>query len=202
MAENVRTIQGKDVYLFVRRLKDAKTDPGKLIPYQTSLSFDPSRDSDTTQTKSGVVTTSAAIETDLEVEFVNNTSAIADALYDYFFANELLELWVVFIDRFNEEGKVKSFYMRGTISEDSSDNDPDDNSTRDVTFAIQGTPKGGWSKLPESAMEQLEYVYRGLEALGESTTNGTPWKESDAGTDVPKTTSTSKPTNTVTRTEN
>lgn len=202
MPENVRTIQGKDVFLFVRRLKDAKTEAGKLIPYQTSLSFDPSRDSDTTQTKSGVVTTSSAIETDLEVEFVNNTSAIADALYDHFFTNEVLECWVVYTNRSNEKGEFLSFYMRGTISEDSSDNDPDDNSTRDVTFAVQGTPKRGWTKLPDSAMEQLEYVYRGLEAMGESDTKGTAWKESDAGTDVAQTTPASKPASSVTRTGN
>lgn len=181
MATDVKTIQGKDVFLFVRKLKDAKTAEGKLIPYQTSLSFDPSRDSDSTQTKSGVVTTSAAIETDLSVEFVNNTSAIADALHDSLFDGDELECWIVNAGRKNASGQYYSFYLRATVSEDSNDNDPDDLSTREVSFAVNGTPKRGWTKLPQSAMEQLEYAYRGLEALGENETNGTAWQDADAG---------------------
>lgn len=178
---NVDVIQGKDVFLFVRKLKDAKTKEGQLIPYQTALSFGPSRDSDTTQTKSGVVTTSAAIETDLSVEFVNNASAIADALYDSLFDGDELECWIVFASRKNNNDEYFSFYLQATVSEDSNDNDPDDNSTREVSFAVKGTPKRGWSVLPRSAQEQLEYAYRGLEALGNEASKGTAWKATDAG---------------------
>ncbi|MEY8737195.1 phage major tail protein, TP901-1 family [Lactobacillus sp. AN1001] len=198
---NVRVIQGKDVFLYARRLKDAKTEPGKLIPFQTSLTFGMSRDTDKTQTKSGVVSTSAAIETDLEVEFINNTSAIADAFRGSLLSDEVLECWVVDAKRFDEEGRVYNWYMRATVSEDSSDNDPDDNSTRDVTLSVTGTPKDGWSKLPKDALEQLEYVYRGLEAMGESISNGVPWKASDEGKNIAEE-DVKKPAGSVTRTGN
>ena len=33
----------------------------------------------------------------------------------------------------------------------------------------------------EAAQEAIEYVYRGLEAMGENETTGTAWKEADAG---------------------
>ena len=48
-------------------------------------------------------------------------------------------------------------------------------------FGVDGTPKRGWTTLPQSAQEAIEYVYRGLEAMGENKTTGTAWKEADAG---------------------
>ena len=73
--------------------------------------------------------------------------------------------------------------MRGTVTEDSNDNDPDDNATRDVTFTIDGTPKRGWLTLPESAQEEIDYVFRGLGKITSSDDNGqgTDWAEEDAG---------------------
>ena len=84
----IPALQGIDVVLFARKLSEAGKVAGQLIPYQTSLSFDPQRDSDTNPTKSGSVGTSSSIETDLEVEFINNWSKIADQLLDSLFNNE------------------------------------------------------------------------------------------------------------------
>ncbi len=163
MVESIKTLHGKDTFLFVRKLKDAKTAEGKLIPFQTSLTFDMSRDSDTTQTKSGPVTSAGGIETELSVELVNNTSAILDALQDSLLSGDKLEFWVIFAGRKNAQGHA------------------DDLSTREISFGVDGTPKRGWTTLPQSAQEAIEYVYRGLEAMGENETTGTAWKDADAG---------------------
>ncbi len=181
MVESIKTLHGKDTFLFVRKLKDAKTAEGKLIPFQTSLTFDMSRDSDTTQTKSGPVTSAGGIETELSVELVNNTSAILDALQDSLLSGDKLEFWVIFAGRKNAQGQYFSFYGRAIVSEDSNDNDADDLSTREISFGVDGTPKRGWTTLPQSAQEAIEYVYRGLEALGDKETTGTAWKDADAG---------------------
>ena len=181
MVESIKTLHGKDTFLFVRKLKDAKTAEGKLIPFQTSLTFDMSRESDTTQTKSGPVTSAGVIETELSVELVNNTSAILDALQDSLLSGDKLEFWVIFAGRKNAQGQYFSFYGRAIVSEDSNDNDADDLSTREISFGVDGTPKRGWTTLPQSAQEAIEYVYRGLEAMGENETTGTAWKDADAG---------------------
>ncbi|TGY53639.1 phage major tail protein, TP901-1 family [Ligilactobacillus murinus] len=181
MVESIKTLHGKDTFLFVRKLKDAKTAEGKLIPFQTSLTFDMSRESDTTQTKSGPVTSAGGIETELSVELVNNTSAILDALQDSLLSGDKLEFWVIFAGRKNAQGQYFSFYGRAIVSEDSNDNDADDLSTREISFGVDGTPKRGWTTLPQSAQEAIEYVYRGLEAMGENETTGTAWKDADAG---------------------
>ena len=146
---DVAFLQGYDTLAFIRKLKDAGTTQGQLIPYQTSLSFDPQRDVDTNQTKSGVVPTTSALETDFETEFINNISKVSDWIYDSLMDEEELEVWVVYRKRVNDDGKRFAWYMRGKVTEDSNDNDPDDNSTRDATFTIEGKPQRGWLTLPD-----------------------------------------------------
>lgn len=184
----IQYLQGLDTLAYVRLLENASKERGQLLPYQTSLSFDPQRDSDSTPTKSGNVTTSSSLETDFEVEFINNISKVSDDLYDSLFKNKKIEAWVVFRKRRNAKGQYFAWYMRGQVTEDSNDNDPDDNSTRDATFTIDGTPQRGWLTLPDEAEEELAYVFRGIGAIeGEPKNDGTDgegvaWTDADRGT--------------------
>lgn len=180
----IEYLQGIDTLAYVRLLENANKEAGQLIPYQTSLSFDPQRDTDSNATKSGNVSTSSSLETDFEVEFVNNISKVSDDLYESLFKNKKVEAWIVYRKRRNSKGQYFAWYMRGTVKEDSNDNDPDDNSTRDTTFTIDGTPQRGWLTLPEEAEEELSYVFRGVGVVSDSdeTGQGTAWKDEDRGT--------------------
>lgn len=180
-------LQGYDTLLFVRKLSKATQEEAHLLPYQTSLKFDSQRDVDTTQTKSGVVPTNSALETDLETEFINHISEAADMLYDSLLDGDKLEAWVVYRKRINSEGKRFAFYMQVTVTEDENDNDPDDNSTRDATFTVSGTPRRGWLTLPADIEAELAYVFRGLGKVDSTPKNdgtdgdGKAWAESDLG---------------------
>ena len=188
---DVAFLQGYDTLAFIRKLKDAGTTRGQLIPYQTSLSFDPQRDVDTNQTKSVVVPTTSALETDFETEFINNISKVSDWIYDSLMDEEELEVWVVYRKRVNDDGKRFAWYMRGKFTEDSNDNDPDDNSTRDATFTIDGNPQRGWLSLPAELEEDIANIFRGLGVIdGDPKNDGTDgdgkaWdKDKDAGVGV------------------
>ena len=124
------------------------------------------------------------METDLEVEFVNNISKVSDDLYESLFKNKKIEVWVVYRKRKNSQGQYYAWYMRGIVSDDSNDNDPDDNSTRDVTFTIDGEPQKGWLTLPDEAEEELAYVFRGMGVVSDSdqTGQGVAWNAQDRGT--------------------
>lgn len=165
-------MEGKNAVLFERLLENAKNEPAQLIPYQTSLSYDPKRDTDSTTTKMGNVPTASNIETDLEVEFLNAISKAADDVYDSLYFNKKIEVWKVHLDRVRSDGKVYAEYMRGIVSEDSNDNDADDHSTRDVTFTIDGIAKRGWVTLPADVKEEIDYVFRGLAKLTSNDDNG------------------------------
>ncbi|EKQ18034.1 hypothetical protein LCAUCD174_2043 [Lacticaseibacillus paracasei] len=78
-------------------------------------------------------------------------------------------------------------YMQVTVQEDSSDNDPDDHSTRDVTFSVNGTPKRGWTTLDDETQEQVDYVFLGVGKVTDTdkTGGGVQWdSDKDPGTSV------------------
>lgn len=180
-------LQGVDTVAYARKLSEAKTVSGQLVPWQTGVTFDPSRDSDSTVTKSGNVQTSSTVTTESELDFVHNTSAIADAMYDSLFDGEVLEIWVIYRKRRNATGQYFAWYYRVTVSEDSNENDPDGPSTRSVSFAVQGKPKRGWVTLSEEQQDELDYVFRGLDKVTDSdeTGKGKAWDgKTDGGVNV------------------
>lgn len=186
MADTIETYSGIDLVGFARKLADAQTSQGVLIPWQTKLTFDPQRDANSTSTKDGVLTSISSLSTDIEIDFNNNSSAIADAMYDSLIDGDVLELWVVNRKRKNADGKYFAWYLQARVTEDSNDNDADDISERDVTFTPLGSPKRGWTILPDAAQEAIDYIYRGLDkvtpASGEipEANGGVAW-DSDTG---------------------
>lgn len=178
MAETIKPLQGADTLMFIRKLSDASTKNGALIPYQTEGEFDPSRDTDTTQTKSGVVATKAALETDLSFSYIMNTSAASDALFDSLLQGDKVEIWVLYHERKNSAGQYFAFYMQGVLSELDNSNDADDNSVVEAKVAVDGTPQRGWTTLPEDVAAQVDYAFAGLG----NNESGVAWKAADAGT--------------------
>ena len=180
---DIQYLQGIDTVAYVRLLENAGKERGQLIPYQTSLDFDPQRDTDTTQTKQGGVPTTSSLETDLEIEFVHNISKVSDDLTTSLLKNKKIEVWTIYRKRRNAQGQYFAWYMRGIVSEDENENDPDDNSTRDVTFTIEGEPQRGWLTLPDDAEEELSYVFQGIGQVtdDDKTGQGTAFNDADAG---------------------
>lgn len=188
---DLEKIQGANVVVYARKLAEAAKVAGQLIPYQTSLNIDPQRDSDKKKTKSGTVTTTSSLETDFKFEFVNNWSKIADQLLDSIFDNEEMEFWAVNRQRKNSEGQYYALYLRGKVTEDSNDNDPDDVSSRETTVTVDYGPVRGWVTLSEEQEAELAYIFRGVGAIEGSPKNdgtdgaGKAWnKETDAGQGV------------------
>lgn len=188
---DLEQIQGVNVVVYARKLAEATKVAGQLIPYQTSLSIDPQRDSDKKKTKSGTVTTTSSLETDFKFEFVNNWSKIADQLLDSIFDNEEMEFWAVNRQRKNSEGQYYALYLRGKVTEDSNDNDPDDVSSRETTITVDYGPVRGWVTLSEDQEAELAYIFRGVGAIEGTPKNdgtdgaGKAWnKETDAGQGV------------------
>lgn len=188
---DLEQIQGVNVVVYARKLSEAAKVAGQLIPYQTSLNIDPQRDSDKKKTKSGTVTTTSSLETDFKFEFVNNWSKIADQLLDSIFDNEEMEFWAVNRQRKNSDGQYYALYLRGKVTEDSNDNDPDDVSSRETTITVDYGPVRGWVTLSEEQEAELAYIFRGVGAIEGSPKNdgtdgaGKAWnKETDAGQGV------------------
>ena len=151
-------IQGKDVVTFMRLWKDRATASAALIPYQTGMTFGVSRDGDSTATKDGALSTQGALEVDFSVDFVNNTSVVADQALDAAISGERTEEWRVNRARRNAASQCEAWYRHGTIPQDPGENDSAHHLTRSFTFSLCGHPKHGWGTSPAATDEPTHFI--------------------------------------------
>ena len=182
MANTATILQGIDTVAYIRPLKNQSTEAGELVPFRTSLDFDPKRDEKTTATSDGSVSKPGSLTTSLKWDMLNSISKVSDDIQNSLFDQDELEIWVVNRKRV-KDGKYFAYYMRGYVTENSNSNAVDDNSKNSVTFTIDGTPQRGWLTLPADAQAELDYVFRGIDKTsGDSDTgNGVAWADSDRG---------------------
>lgn len=182
MASTATVLQGIDTVAYIRPLKNQSTEAGELVPFRTSLDFDPKRDEKTTATSDGSVSKPGSLTTSLKWDMLNSISKVSDDIQNSLFDQDELEIWVVNRKRV-KDSKYFAYYMRGYVTENSNSNAVDDNSKNSVTFTIDGTPKRGWLTLPADAQAELDYVFRGINKVtGDSDTgDGTAWADNDRG---------------------
>ena len=165
-------INGSNVLGLFRLEKNAATEKAAIINYQTSLDFEFKRDSDSTSTKTGSLSTSGSLETTIKFSFVDNISKVSDDIRTSILNAEPAELWQVQLDRKNSEGKYFGCYVRGTVSSDSAKNDDGDNSTRECEFKCDRAPQYGWTDLDATIKEALSYAYQGIGVISDSDKQG------------------------------
>lgn len=182
MANTATILQGIDTVAYIRPLKNQSTEAGELVPFRTSLDFDPKRDEKTTATSDGNVSKPGSLTTSLKWDMLGSISKALDDIQNSLFDQEELEIWVVYRKRV-KDGKYFAYYMRGYVTENSNSNAVDDSSKNSVTFTIDGTPQRGWLTLPADSQAELDYVFRGIDKVsGDSDTgDGTAWADSDRG---------------------
>ena len=182
MANTATILQGIDTVAYIRPLKNQSTEAGELVPFRTSLDFDPKRDEKTTATSDGSVSKPGSLTTSLKWDMLSSISKVSDDIQNSLFDQDELEIWIVNRKRV-KDGKYFAYYMRGYVTENSNSNAVDDNSKNSVTFTIDGTPQRGWLTLPADAQAELDYVFRGIDKTsGDSDTgDGVAWADSDRG---------------------
>lgn len=185
MANTATVLQGIDTVAYIRPLKNQATEAGELVPFRTSLDFDPKRDEKTTATSDGSVSKPGSLTTSLKWDMLNSISKVSDDIQNSLFDQDELEIWVVNRKRV-KDGKYFAYYMRGYVTENSNSNAVDDNSKNSVTFTIDGTPQRGWLTLPAEAQAELDYVFRGIDKTSGDSDNGdgVAWADSDRGAGV------------------
>lgn len=184
-----KVLKGINTIVMVRKLSEASAKDAYMAPYLTSDDFDPSRDSDSTSTKSGNVATLGEIETDFSFEMLDNDDPIMDVLYQSLTDNIKLEFWLVKLDKLDSNKRAYAIYMQGTVSEDSLSADSGDNSTREITVAVDGTPKAGYTTIPDNLKSQIEYVFKGVAKQSDDATGG---GVADTEAETPTTSTTQK----------
>ncbi|MEJ6348783.1 phage major tail protein, TP901-1 family [Holzapfeliella sp. He02] len=174
-----QTISGYDVVAFIKKADAPKGTVAKLVPYQTSDTFNLKRDSDTTKTKTGNQSKKGTLETEFSLEMLNNDSQQAKEFRDSVVNDEILDVWRVYRKVKNDKGNFKAYYFQVKVTEDNESNPVDDDSTRSLSFSVITDPLEGYLPLPDEAKEAMNFVFKGLDdtkldpETGETITNTT-----------------------------
>ena len=184
MTEKENTIlQGTKQIPFLRFLDDAATKKATMCSYVTGNDFNITRNVTNTATKNGQVPTPGTLTTAITLNVLNAATELNDNIYTAILDTAKAEYWQVSLDR-KKDGKYFAWYVRGYVTAVNQANNANADSTLAVTFTPEGDPQRGWLTLDSDTLDEINYVFRGIDPVtdSEATGNGTAFDEKvDAG---------------------
>ena len=117
MAE-VQALPGKRMVSYFRLLENASKEDAEIVPLEGDSSISFKRDSKSTTTKSGNISTSSGLTTEIDQTFYEGISKVSDEFYDAILDDKIVEYWLVDLDRVNTDGKYWAIYARCHVTED------------------------------------------------------------------------------------
>ena len=173
MAE-IQALAGKRMVSYFRLLKNAKKEKAELVPLEGDSSVSFKRSSKSTTTKSGNISTSAGLTTEIDQTFYEGISKVSDEFYDAILNDEVVEYWLVDLDRVNDQGKYWAIYSRAKVTEDKPSFKADSTAERSPKMEVIATPQRGYITLSDYDQDMLAYAFRGIDKLeGELKEDGT-----------------------------
>ena len=146
MAE-VQALAGKRMVSYFRLLKNATKEKAEIVPLEGDSSISFKRSSKSTTTKSGNISTSAGLTTEIDQTFYEGINKVSDEFYDAVLNDEVVEYWLVNLDRVNDKGQFWAIYATAE---------------RSPKMEVIGTPRRGYLTLSDYDQDMLAYAFRGI----------------------------------------
>lgn len=163
-------------YDFVRLLEEAQTKKASLVINGTGSTYDPSRKTNSTDTKTGTISSIGEISVKDDLDVVDGPWGANQVLEQSFYEKKPIERWHVNTEYKNKDGQFYSIYERGVVTEVSQSGNAGNLLTKKYTITIQGTPKRGWLKLDDQLANNVEFKFRGIDKVnGDDNGNGTEY---------------------------
>lgn len=173
MAE-VQALPGKRMVSYFRLLENASKEDAEIVPLEGDSSISFKRDSKSTTTKSGNISTSSGLTTEIDQTFYEGISKVSDEFYDAILDDKIVEYWLVDLDRVNTDGKYWAIYARCHVTEDKPSFKIDSTAERSPKMNVIGTPRRGYTALSDYDKDMLDYAFRGIGKVdGEPKNDGT-----------------------------
>lgn len=150
-------VQGKKIIYLFRILKDAKTKPAVTMAFTTENERSKSKDSETTVTKDGSITTPGAVEIEISATAIlAKGDTLADELEDAMDNDEIIEIWEANLDEPIGEGgnKFKGRYYQGYLTEFTLTSSAEEHVEYECTFAVNGSGAKAENGITVSAEQQ------------------------------------------------
>lgn len=170
MAE-VQALPGKRMVSYFRLLENASKEDAEIVPLEGDSSISFKRDSKSTTTKSGNISTSSDLTTEIDQTFYEGISKVSDQFYDAVLEDKIVEYWLVDLDRVNPDGKYWSIYARCHVTEDKPSFKADSTAERSPKMQVIGTPRRGYTALSDYDKDMLDYAFRGIGKVGDNPKN-------------------------------
>lgn len=157
-------VQGIDVILLFRLLKDAGTATGAKLAFQTEHEVSETRDSDSLATKDGAIVTPQALETEIScTSIMAKDDEMVKMLRDAQRNGETVEIWE--IDRSQPESgvstnKYKATYYQGKVTEWTKNPTAEDALELSLTFAVEGEGQDGYATLTADQATVVQYAFQ------------------------------------------
>lgn len=164
MNKDLKPIMGIELILLFRDLEEAATKPATKMAFQTEHSMEASKDSDSTETKDGAVTTSSTVEEEITVTTIMaREDPTADFLEEAFYDNKIIEVWEIDKKNKNEEGLYKAEYRQCKITDFSKTASAEDPTELELTLLTNGQRQKGYTPLSKEQEKIAQYVFRDTE---------------------------------------
>ena len=163
-------------YDLVRLLDEASTHQASLVINATGSTYDPSRKTSSTDTKSGTISSVGEISVKDDLDVVDGPWEANRILERSLYEKEPIERWHVNTDYKNKDGKFYAIYERGLVTEVNQSGNAGNLLTKKYTITVQGAPKRGWLKLDDQLANNVEFKFRGIDKVnGDDNGGGTEY---------------------------
>ncbi len=155
-------VQGKRMVYLYRLHKDAATTDGATLAFVTENSRTKSKESESTVTKDGSITTPGAIEQEItSTSLLAKDSEMVEKLEDALDNGDLLDIWEANLDEPATEGsnKFKGRYFQGYLTELEKTSSAEEYVEVSLTFAINGAGVRGDVTVTAEQQEMANYVF-------------------------------------------
>lgn len=155
-------VQGKRMVYLYRLHKDAATTDGATLAFVTENSRSKSKESESTVTKDGSITTPGAIEQEItSTSLLAKDSEMVEKLEDALDNGDLLDIWEANLDEPATEGsnKFKGRYFQGYLTEFEKTSSAEEFVEVSHTFAINGAGVRGDVTVTAEQQEMANYVF-------------------------------------------
>lgn len=163
-AAEISAVMGVELILLFRDLDEAKTKAATKMAFQTEHSVEGSRDSDTTATKDGGITSSGDVEEEVSIKTIMaRNDPTGDFVERAFYDNRTIEVWEIDRGAKNEKGLYKAEYRQGKVTDYARTGSAEDAAEIEFTFKTNGKRQKGYTPLSEEQEEIMQYVFRDTE---------------------------------------
>lgn len=157
-------LQGRNLIVLFRILKDAKTKTATKLAFQTEHELTETKDADSVATKDGSIAVPTTLETELDVTSIMALGdTLPDELRQALRDSSLVEIWEVNLAEKGtdaDKDKYKATYFQGYITEWSRNPNAEDALELSISFVINGEGQDGYATLTAGQEAVVQYVFK------------------------------------------